>query len=235
MAYRKTEHVQAQLAKKRAQILHAARQLIAEGGFHEAPVQAVALMAGVAVGTVYKHFPSKSALFAEVVSETSQRELEVVAAIVMADGTARERLSAAIRAFSDRALRARRLAYALVAEPVDAEIDVTRLKYRRALSRVFETLIEQGVRAKEFPPQDVGPSAACLVGACIEGLVGPLSPETITAEEDGQRLIEALIAFCLRAVACGGSNVVSLRPTRKGLDSTRGPPQKRGRGAGVTP
>jgi AcrR family transcriptional regulator len=214
MAYRKTERVQAQLAEKRAQILRAARQLIAEGGFHEAPVQAVASMAGVAVGTVYKHFPSKSALFAEVVGETSQRELEVVAAIVMADGTARERLISAIRAFSERALRARRLAYALVAEPVDAEIDVTRLKYRRALGRVFETLIEQGIRANEFPSQNIGPSAACLVGACIEGLVGPLSPETITDEEERRHLIEAIIAFGLRAVAGGSGSVVLLKPGR---------------------
>jgi AcrR family transcriptional regulator len=201
MAYRKTERVQEQLADKRARILNAARHLIAEGGFQEAPVAAVAALSGIGIGTVYRYFPSKSDLFAEVVSQTSQRELEVVAAIVMSDGTPTERLAAAVRAFATRALSNRRLAYALVAEPVDPEVDATRLRYRRALGRVFETIIEQGVRSGEFPKQRISAAAACLVGACIEGLIGPLSPEGITTDEERGALVEAINAHCLRAVS----------------------------------
>lgn len=201
MAYRRTERVSAQLAEKRQRILLAARRLIAEGGFHEAPISAIAALADVAVGTVYRYFPSKGELYAEVIGTTSQRELEVVAAVVVAEGSAGERLSTAIRVFSARALRGRRLAYALVAEPVAPEVDAIRLKYRRALSRVFQTLIEQGIMSGEFPPQNAATSAACVAGACFEGLVGPLSPETITTAEDAEALIGAIIAFCLRAVA----------------------------------
>lgn len=201
MAYRKTERVQEQLADKRLRILNAARQLVTDGGFQEAPITAVATLAGVATGTVYRYFASKAELFAEVVSQTSQRELEVVAAIVMSDGPATRRLEDAVRTFAQRSLRGRRLAYALIAEPVDREIDATRLKYRRALGRVFETIIEQGIRAGEFPEQNVPAAAACLVGACMEGLVGPLSPESLAMDDEGQALIDSIIAFCLRAVS----------------------------------
>ncbi|MGQ3027787.1 MAG: TetR/AcrR family transcriptional regulator [Ferrovibrionaceae bacterium] len=200
MAYRKTERVREQLADKRSRILGAARQLISEGGFNDAPMTAIAGLAGVATGTVYRYFPSKTDLLAEVVRLASQRELEVVAGIVMTEGTAAQRLSEAIAAFAGRALRGRRLAYALVAEPVAPEIDATRLKYRRALGRVFEAIIDQGIRAGEFPAQPVPAAAASLVGACIEGLVGPLSPEAMKVEDDGAALVAAIQRFCLRAV-----------------------------------
>jgi AcrR family transcriptional regulator len=201
MAYRKTERVRAQLADKRSRILDAARRLVAAGGFNDAPMAAIAGAAGVATGTVYRYFPSKAELLAEVVRLTSQRELEVVAGIAMAEGTAGERLAAAIAAFAGRALRGRRLAYALVAEPVAPEIDAIRLKYRRALGHVFEAIVEQGIRSGEFPAQPVAATAACLVGACIEVLVGPLSPEAMKAGDDGTALVAAIQRFCLRAVA----------------------------------
>lgn len=210
MAYRQTSRVREQLAGRRQRILLAARQLVGEGGFADAPVAAIAQLAGVATGTVYRYFPSKSELLAEVIGDVSQRELEVVAAVVMSEGTPRDRLASAIRTFAVRALRNRRLAFALVAEPVDAKVDAIRLEYRRALGRVFETIIEQGVRAGEFADQDVGASAACVVGACIEGLIGPLSPDGSTDEDETGTLIEAIEGFCLRAVsgasgaACAG-------------------------------
>lgn len=202
MVYRRSERVKERLADKRTRILNAAQQLISEGGFQEAPIAAIASLAGLATGTVYRYFPSKAELFAEVVSQASQRELEVVAEIIVSDGTPIERLAGAVRAFAIRALRGRRLAYALMAEPVDSEIDATRLKYRRALGRVFETIIEQGIRSGEFPPQSILVSAACLVGACIEGLIGPLSPESITTGEDQEALVESIVAFCVRSVSC---------------------------------
>jgi AcrR family transcriptional regulator len=66
MAYRSTERTEARRAEVRERIVSAAHDLIAEGGYVNAPVAAVAARAGVAVGSVYRHFPSKSDLFAEV-------------------------------------------------------------------------------------------------------------------------------------------------------------------------
>ena len=50
---------------------------MADGGYASASVQAVAARAGVATGTVYRHFASKADLFAEVFRRASQRELDV--------------------------------------------------------------------------------------------------------------------------------------------------------------
>src|SRR6266567_4438005 len=52
-------------------------------------------------------------------------------------------LAAAISAFAARALERRRLAFALMAEPVEPEIDGARASYRQALIGEFEKLIRK--------------------------------------------------------------------------------------------
>jgi AcrR family transcriptional regulator len=199
MPYRPTERTAARNAETRRRIVVAARGLIARGGYAEAQVAAVAARAGVATGTVYRHFPSKADLFAEVFREASQHEVDAVAATAREsrDGAA-GRIAAAVETFARRALRGRRLAWALIAEPVDPAVEAERLVFRRAYRDVFADVIEAGVDAGELPPQDPGLSAAALVGAIGEALVGPVSP-TATARDPGA-LVASLVDFCLRSV-----------------------------------
>src|SRR5689334_19072508 len=112
MPYRATEQTEARRAAVRERVGDAARALVARGGYQEARVAAVAARAGVATGTVYRHFPSKADLFAEVFRSVSQREVDAAraAADAASDGPASARLRAAIEAFCRRALRARRQA-----------------------------------------------------------------------------------------------------------------------------
>jgi AcrR family transcriptional regulator len=201
MAYRRTERIKARLADNRARILHAARTLVAEHGFRDTQVALVASLADVAVGTVYRYFPSKADLFAEIVRTVSRREVDVLREIADSDGSASERLAAAVRAFASRALRGRRLAYAVIAEPVDPEVDDVRLEYRRIHCSTFERILREGIEEGQFPPQDVAASAACLVGAFIEGLVGPLAMEFPNDHDDGAKLIDTIERFALRAVS----------------------------------
>src|SRR3954462_3078332 len=63
-------------------------ELIARGGYQEARVAAVAARAGVATGTVYRHFPSKADLFAEVFRSVSRREVDAARAAAAAAGDA---------------------------------------------------------------------------------------------------------------------------------------------------
>src|SRR2546423_99810 len=136
--YRPTERTEARKAVVRKRIVSAARELIAHGGYAEAQVAAVAARAGVATGTVYRHFPSKAELFAEGFRDASQREVDSVAAAATesADGAA-ARIAAAVETFARRALRGRRLAWALIAEPVDPAVEAERLAFRRAYRDVF--------------------------------------------------------------------------------------------------
>ena len=78
MPYRPTERTEARKAATRERIVPAALEQVGEGGYASAGVQAVAARAGVAVGTVYRHFPSKGDLFAEAFRRASQRELDVL-------------------------------------------------------------------------------------------------------------------------------------------------------------
>jgi AcrR family transcriptional regulator len=182
-------------------LLTAARELVGEIGFRETQMAMIAARAGIAIGTVYRYFPSKTNLMNEVVAAVSQAEVDVVANIAMAERKAEERLAEAIWAFANRALAGRRMAHALVAEPVDAEIDAMRLRFRRKLSRVFESIIEQGVREGDFVTQNVPVAAACIVGSIFEGLVGPLAADELTSYAERQDNAAAIVAFCARGVS----------------------------------
>jgi len=58
---------------KREEILTATKKLIAEQGFHGAPMAMIAARAGVAAGTIYCYFDSRDILIKELYCEIEQR------------------------------------------------------------------------------------------------------------------------------------------------------------------
>jgi len=203
VAYRQTESTSRRLADKRAGILKAARELVAEGGWVAAQVDNVAAKAGVATGTVYRHFPSKAALCAEIVATVSTREVGIVCAVADADDPPAEKLAAAVRVFASRALQGRRLAYAMIAEPVDPEVETVRLDYRAQLAHCFQRILREGIMRGDFPRLDPAVAAACIVGSFMEGLIGPLAPSTGTGPKASRHLVDQIARFCLRG--CTGA------------------------------
>lgn len=211
MVYRQTEHTQSKKAGTRARILKEARLLVAEGGFSAAAVAPIAKRSGIATGTIYRHFPSKAELVAEVFRHSTEYELREVIASSRIDASAAERLKQAIETFAIRALQAPRLAYALIAEPVDPIVERERLSYRFAYAEAFEDLINDGIMNKEFVSQNASVSAAAMVGLLTETLVGPLAPNseafdvsTYHKEEmsikDKEMLLTEITRLALRAV-----------------------------------
>jgi AcrR family transcriptional regulator len=199
MAYRATERTEARRAATRERIVAAALEQVGEGGYGSAGVQAVAARAGVAVGTVYRHFPSKGELFAEAFRRASQRELDVVIEVAAAEGgSARERVAAAVEAFCRRALAGPVLAYALLAEPVDPAVEAERLRFRIGYRDAFARVLGDGVREGELRAHDTHTVAAALVGALGEALVGPLS--TANGGSSHEPLIATLVQFCEEAL-----------------------------------
>ena len=220
MVYRRTNDVEARLADNRKRILAAARALVGEGGWPEAQVTNVAAAAGVATGTVYRYFPSKAELFVEVLSTVSQREVDVLDAIANGSEPAPQRLHAAITAFVKRAMRNRRLAYALIAEPCDPEIDRARLSYRHAISKQIMRIVRDGQESGAFRADlDAGIAATVIVGGFMEGLIGPLSPLNPVfgnPEHDAEpvRTLAGDIAdICCAAVTRAHANVSRLTPS----------------------
>lgn len=198
MAYRPTPSTEARKAATRERIVDAAIAQLAEGGYAAATVQAVASRAGVATGSVYRHFPSKAELLAEVFRRASQRELDVLAEVAGGDGgPVAPRIAAAVEAFARRALAAPTRAYALIAEPVDPAVEAERLAFRRGYRDAFARALDEGVASGELAPHDTETLAAALVGAIGEVLVGPLSP---TANGGGRRsrqegLVASIVQF----------------------------------------
>lgn len=186
----------------RERLLAAAQELIEEGGYGTASVIATADRAGVAAGTLYRHFASKEELFVEVfrsVCEREERAMRAAAARMPPETPAAERLETVLATFAERALRNPRLAWALIAEPVDPRVDAERLAYRERYAELISAGLAAGILAGELPAQNVELTAAALVGGCGEALVGPLSPlgrRGPPAEE----IIDALRTFVRRAV-----------------------------------
>jgi AcrR family transcriptional regulator len=195
----------------------AARQLVEEGGYAAASVQAIADRSEVSAGALYRHFPSKAELFVEVFRDAAKRDLAAVDDAATAGGCI-ERLEAAVAAHARRALHRRRLAWALLYEPVDPLVDAERLVYRRTYCRHMAGLLRQAIAAGEIPEQNVELSAAALVGAIAESLVGPLSPVAgqIASEEE---LVATLVRFCRRSV--GAADAGALRSVGRAARSQR--------------
>ena len=200
MAYRPTARTRARQMQQRQRILDAARQRVAADGFAGVAMAAVAEAAGVATGTVYRYFPSKADLFAEVFRVASGREVAVMAEIVDGPGSATARARRAIETWARRAIAGRAMAYALIAEPVLPEIEAERLAYRRAYAEVLTALVLDGVQRGEFTVRDAALTAAALVGAMAEALVGPLAPSDHTLQDRSDAIVEALLEVCLNAL-----------------------------------
>jgi AcrR family transcriptional regulator len=197
MPYRRTENVARRLAARRDTVLAAARAAASEGGMAAVQIVAVAARAGIAAGTVYRYFPAKTDLVAALLAEIADREIAALRAAAAAAPGPLSALSAAIMTFAARALRDRKLAYAAIAEPVDAELDAARLVFRRSLAAEFATRIAAAIAEGRLPEQDAALAAAALTGLLIEGLVGPLAPDAAGRERD---TLQSLTLTALRAL-----------------------------------
>jgi AcrR family transcriptional regulator len=185
-------------ATTRERLLAAARELIEERGYGGASVIAIAERAGVASGTLYRHFSSKEELFVELFRTVCDREVEAMRDAAGGPELSEvERVQTVLETFARRALRRPRLAWALLAEPVDPLVDSERLLYRQRYASLLAERLREAIAVRELPDQNVELTAAALVGGCGEALVGPLSASN-PAEED--ELVDALGTFVRRAV-----------------------------------
>ena len=197
MPYRRTDNVVRRLAARHAAIVAAARAAASEGGMAAVQIVPVAARAGIAAGTVYRYFPGKTDLVAALLAEIAERE---IAALRKAAGVAPgplSALSAAIMTFAARALRDRRLSFAAIAEPVDAELDVERLAFRKALAEEFASRIAAAAAGGHLPAQDAALAGNALLGLLVEATIGPLAPDAAGRERD---VVQSLALIALRAL-----------------------------------
>jgi AcrR family transcriptional regulator len=197
MPYRRTENVTRRLAARHDAIIAAARQTASDGGMAAVQIVAVAARAGIAAGTVYRYFPGKTDLVAALLAEIAEREIGALRRAADAAPGPLSALSAAIMTFAARALRERRLVFAAIAEPVDAELEAARVAFRKSLAAEFAARIAAAIAEGRLPEQDAGLAAAALTGLLVEGLIGPLAPDAAGRERD---IVQSLTLVALRAL-----------------------------------
>lgn len=222
MPYQATRATQATRVRRQRALLHAATAVVTAHGFRLATVKSVAAAAGMSVGSVYLFFPTKAELLAAVFRQAAEVELAAVRTAVhdartasaqtgagsdaAAPGqTAAAELTALVRSFAHRAITGRRLAWALLLEPVDRAIDLERLEYRRLYANLVADILGRGIRSGELAPQNPELSGGAIVGAISEALIGQLSPwhsdiPQSTESDSTDEVIAAINALCLRAV-----------------------------------
>ncbi|MFL6805907.1 MAG: TetR/AcrR family transcriptional regulator [Xanthobacteraceae bacterium] len=200
MAYRRTEKVTRRLAARHAAIIAAAGELAAERGMAAVQIAPVARRAGIAAGTVYRYFPAKTEMVGALVAAVSDREIAAMRRAAESAPRPLSALAAAIATFAARALAARRLTWAILAEPVDPEVAAIRVAYRRALASEIGARLAAAIDARHLPEQDPALAAPALVGALVEGLIGPLAPDLPDDPAKARAAAQTLTLFALRAL-----------------------------------
>lgn len=201
MNYKRSALMQERLRQNREAILQAAKQLISQGGIKDAQIQAMADLAGVSNGLVYRYFDNKNHIIIEVLSEAIMRETDILNQIAGQEGPAQDKLHKAVRVFVKRALNNPKLTYSLMLEPADATVEEARFKSKQIVKEAIEHILREGQAQAVFEFEDVGVTAQCIVGAMTFAVIEPLSlnPQAMNKEVFSTQVAD----FCLKAVNQG--------------------------------
>jgi AcrR family transcriptional regulator len=174
MAYRRTARILGRLAGRRADILRAARDTAAEQGLAAVQIAPVAERAGIAAGTVYRHFQTKADLMNALLAATGEQDLAAVRSAAGEAPGPLSALAAAILAFAAGAARRPRLVAAMLSERGE-RIAAGNFAYRTEVIAEFDKAIRAAIDAGHLPLQDPRMGAAAVLGALVECGAGPLS------------------------------------------------------------
>jgi AcrR family transcriptional regulator len=200
MAYRRTERVIRRQAERHDAIVAAASEAASEGGMAAIQIAPVAGRAGIATGTVYRYFPSKTELVGALVASSAEREIGAVQQAAASAPGPLSALAAGIATLAFGLVRDRRLAWAVIAEPADAETDAVRLAYRKTLAEHFVVLVDTAVAGGHLPAVDASQAVPALIGALIEGLSGPLVQEAGGDRAQVITAVQTVTLFALRGL-----------------------------------
>jgi AcrR family transcriptional regulator len=185
--------MRADAARNRHAILEAGRQIYTQQGL-DAPMDAVAKAAGVGIGTVYRHFPDRSALVRAVVADRIELVLGLVA--VAATEIEGPEPAAAWARFFDGLLESRMplLMPVLVPHARDADVFTSELAALRL--RVMRAAVALVTRAQTLGlvREDVGaPEIMLTFAAAMRPIPGlPTELNEALLERRGPLLLAAL-------------------------------------------
>ena len=195
--------MQERMEQNREAILQSARELIAQGGIKDAQIQAIAERAGVSSGLVYRYFDNKSQVLIEVLSEAIQHEVKILNHIAEGDElTSKQKLDKAVTTFVKRAMNSPQLAYSLMFEPVDAELEHERFRSKQLIKQSIKEILAAGKINGEFGFEDLNTAALCVVGAMTFVVIEPLNPSRNVMFDQNYKdyFVKQIAEFCVNAV-----------------------------------
>lgn len=202
MSYKRSSLMQERMEQNREAILQSARELIAQGGIKDAQIQAIAERAGVSSGLVYRYFDNKSQVLIEVLSEAIQHEVKILNHIAESELTSKQKLDKAVTTFVKRAMNSPQLAYSLMFEPVDAELEHERFRSKQLIKQSIKEILAAGKINGEFGFEDLNTAALCVVGAMTFVVIEPLNPSRGVMFEQNHKdyFVKQIAEFCVNAV-----------------------------------
>lgn len=133
---------QADLTRQR--LARAALELFTTRGYHPTTTPLIAKKAGVAEGTIYRHFSTKQHLLNEVFRGAARWAQQTVADVAAAAGTPQERLAGVARALLDAASHDPGVLRILLLVPLADLLDERSRAAERAFRATLEGVIAQG-------------------------------------------------------------------------------------------
>ena len=194
--------MQERMEQNREAILQSARELIAQGGIKDAQIQAIAERAGVSSGLVYRYFDNKSQVLIEVLSEAIQHEVKILNHIAESELSSKQKLDKAVTTFVKRAMNSPQLAYSLMFEPVDAEVEHERFRSKQLIKQSIKEILAAGKINGEFGFEDLNTAALCVVGAMTFVVIEPLNPSRNVMFDQNYKdyFVKQIAEFCVNAV-----------------------------------
>ncbi|ENU39112.1 TetR/AcrR family transcriptional regulator [Acinetobacter johnsonii] len=202
MSYKRSSLMQERMEQNREAILKSARELIAQGGIKDAQIQAIAERAGVSSGLVYRYFDNKSQVLIEVLSEAIQHEVKILNHIAESELSSKQKLDKAVTTFVKRAMNSPQLAYSLMFEPVDAELEHERFRSKQLIKQSIKEILAAGKINGEFGFEDLNTAALCVVGAMTFVVIEPLNPSRNVMFDQNYKdyFVKQIAEFCVNAV-----------------------------------
>lgn len=177
------KHLRADAQRNRERLLVVAREVFAEKGVEAAPLEEIARRAGVGIGTLYRHFPTRLDLVGAIYLD------EVDALVRTAADLAKHRdpldaLRRWLERFVDYVATKRGLAGALEELRRSGAFAGNQVRINTALG----SLIEAGQKAGEIRPDVQAPDVVrALGGICM------LGERTVPERAQTRRIIELLV------------------------------------------
>jgi AcrR family transcriptional regulator len=163
--------LRADARRNRAAVLAAARERLAEDGL-DGPIEDIARAAGVGVGTVYRHFPSKRELIAALVRDRFERMAERTEE-ALAEDDPWQAFCDLMRFSAELQMRDRALSQFLAEQPELGYRDAVDTGLTELTARLIAKAQRSGGMRKDAVVEDV-PTLLCALGAVTASAAGTM-------------------------------------------------------------